>query len=280
MITKTLILAALAASFVLAPQQGTLLRHELKENTTETYKVATVIKQTMTIPSMGDQDVDMKSSMNYAVKINKVDATTGLAQVDTIFSDMKTEADGMVGQMMQGEQDQAPKEIKTTGTLDARNRFTVTKKPASSSAQMMLEQLNPTSSIVFIELPEKAVAVGDTWTFDLPKSPLFGKDQQKLTAKLTGERDGDWVVAITGTIKLDADLTEIMKNMPNNPLGGAQTTLTGTAALKGEALIDKASGKMMSYVVDATSKTTVNLPEQGINIDTAGTVKTVMTLQK
>lgn len=280
MITKSLIFAALAASFVLAPQQGTLLRHELKENTTETYKVATVIKQTMTIPSVGDQDVDMKSTMNYAVKINKIDPATGVAQVDTVVSDMKTEADGMIGEMMQGAQNDAPKEIKTTGTLDGRNRFTATKKPANSSAQMILEQLNPTSSIVFIELPDKAVAVGDSWTFDLPKSPLFGKDQQKLTAKLTGERDGAWVVSVTGTIQLDADLTEIMKNMPNNPMAGTQTNLKGGATLKGEALLDKMSGKMTSYVIDATSKSTVSFAEQGISIDTAGTIKTVMTLQK
>ncbi|MFI5386158.1 MAG: hypothetical protein ACHQ50_08565 [Fimbriimonadales bacterium] len=264
--------------------QGVLLRRDVKENTTEVYKLVNDIKQTLTIPSMGDQDANSSSSMTLTLKTTKVDPTSGQGDVESTISDIKMKSDGMGANAVDQIQASMPKEFKTTGKIDPRNHMVLAPAKGSGMLDAILGSSSPTSSLIFVEFPDKAVSVGDSWTFELPKSPFFGKAPQTLTAKLVGEKSYEgaqvWQISVSGIIKIDADLTEVMKNAPDNPLGGQKATMKGTIDLTGDALIDKQSGKTLAYSTSSKTKGAMELPDMGITIDSVGSAKTTMTLQK
>jgi hypothetical protein len=279
---RSLILAGIAiASFAAAATQGVLLRRELKEGTTEVYTLKTEMKQTVDVGGM-QQDLGINSSAKLTLKTGKIDPADGTAEVETIVSDMKTEADGAAAMM--ANDTEMPKEVKATGKLDARNRLMMKATKATGMMEMMMGASSPASSLSFVEFPDKEINVGDTWTVTVSKSPAYGNKEQTLIAKLMGDRDRVggkvWVISVSGTLNLDMDMTEMMKDMPNNPMAGQKTTLKGTVELKGIALVDKTTGKTLEYTTDSISKNTVNLVDAGMTVESNGTVKTTLTLQK
>ena len=280
---KAIVLTGIAViSLAAAAGQGVMLRRELKENATEVYSIKTEMKQSLTIGAMGDQELAINSSMKLTLKTGKLDATTGEAGVESVITDIKTETDGVAAMM--GDQAEVPKEIKSTGTLDARNRIKLAAPKTQGLVEMMLGSSSPTSALMFIEFPEKAVNVGDTWTVTLPKSPAYGNKEQTLTAKLESEKEVDgtkvWVLSLAGKIKLDFDMTEMMKSMPNNPMAGQKATMKGDIDLTGEALVDKSNCKTIRCTTNSKTKNTVTLEDVGMTIDASGTAKTTLSLQK
>src|SRR5690242_9406123 len=121
----SLIVFGTLLTLAIAAQQGVILRREVKENTTEVYDVKTELKQTVALESMGEQELGLISSLKMTLKTGKVDATSGEADVESIVSDIKTEAEGAAA-MLAGQGPEMPKEIKTAGKLDARNRMKLT----------------------------------------------------------------------------------------------------------------------------------------------------------
>jgi hypothetical protein len=262
-----------------ATQQGTVLRRELKENTSEVYAVETVLKQVLTVPSMGDQDIDLTSTMKMTLKTGALDAATGQVAVDTTISDIKNKAEGALAGAIDQQADNIPKEIKGTGKLDARNRLALAPpKAGAGMMELLMAGSSPTSSFMFVSYPEKAVTIGDSWAIELPKSPMFGKDAPSLTAKLTGEKDGNWLINVSGLIKIDADVTEMLKNAPM--IGGQKVLIKGTMDVTGEAQVDKATGKTMLYTTKSKTQTQWDIPEMSMAVDVAGTTATTIKLQK
>jgi hypothetical protein len=281
--TFALVATAVFATLALAAHQGVVLRRELKENATEVYNMDTSVHMVVTVPSMGDQDVDMTSSMKYTLTMGKIE--NGQAAIESKVSDIKTKADGMLAQVMDQQQTSMPKEIVSKGKLDARNHLTLeAAKNSGGMMQLMVGSGSPASSLMFVEFPEKAVNVGDEWSMELPKSPMFGKEAPKVTAKLLGSKDFKgadcWQISVSGTINMDADLTEAMKSAPNNPMSGQKMTMKGKVKLNGEALVDKVTGKTLNYDVVADSTSKMEMPDMGMSIDSSGKIKTTLTLQK
>lgn len=281
---RILLLCGLSlVALAVASTDGVLLRRQLKENTSEVYKVQADMKGLVTLPGMGDQDLAMVSTMKLTLKTNKVDAQKNEADVESIITDIQTKAEGMM-QMAMDQSGPPPKEIKTSGKMDARNHMVMVAPKSSGMMEMMMSGSGPASSLLFIEFPESAVNVGDSWTFSLPKSPLYGKDIPVLTGKLVGDRDYQgakvWVVGIEGKVKLDADMSEMLKDAPSNPMAGQKALMKGTVEISGEALVDKTTGQTLVYTTHSKSKSTVEMPDMGMSIDNTGTVKTTMTLQQ
>jgi hypothetical protein len=229
---------------------------------------------------MGDQDLDLISTMKMTLKTGAIDPATGQATVDSTITDIKNKTEGGLAQMLDQQAGQIPKEIKSSGKLDARNRLTLAPAKGSGMMEMLLGSSSPTSAFMFVAFPEKAVNVGDTWPVELPKSPMFGKEAPTITAKLTGEKDGNWIINVSGTIKIDADLTEMLKNAPNNPMAGQKALMKGTMDLTGEALVDKVTGKTTVYTTKSNTKSKMDMPDMGMSVDIAGTTTTTIKLQK
>ncbi|HTQ09778.1 MAG TPA: hypothetical protein VMI31_06875, partial [Fimbriimonadaceae bacterium] len=227
-----------------AAQQGTTLRHELKENATEVYKFKTLVNSQAS-SSAFDGDLKIDSSMTVTLKMGKLDAASGQVAVDADVSDISAKADGSIAQYVDPMLDGLPKEMKVTGKLDARNRFAMDPTKTQDAMITMVMGTSPTSSIAFVEFPDKPVNLGDTWTFPAPKNPIFGKEPQTLTAKFIGEKEFNgalvWCIDVTGKLKVDANMADIMKGQESDQ-GVPNMTMKGTADVKGEAMIDKATG--------------------------------------
>lgn len=282
---KALILSGLAifSLAAAATQQGITLRRELKENGTEVYLMETDMKQTVSVPTLGDQDMGLTSTAKMTLKTGKIDPATGEAQIDSTVSDIKTQGEGMMQAMVDQQSGSVPKEVKSSGKIDARNRMKMVSQKTAGAAQMFMSASNAAASMVFVEFPEKPVNVGDTWTVSLPKSPVFGNKPADLTAKFVGEKDYQgakaWAISVAGTVSLDADISEMMKGQANNPFEGQKVMLKGTIDITGEALIDKGSGRTLIYTTTSKSKTTTDLPGMG-SLDATGSTKTKMVYQK
>lgn len=271
------------SGLAVAAHQGILIRRKLEENTTDKYKIETKLKQTISMPNgMGDQDMDINSVSSYAVKVGKVDAATGVADVEVTTKVEKMDMTGPMAAMADNEDIKKPFTLK--GKMDVRNRITMeAAKSSDMMAAMMMGSQSSSNNSTFIELPEKAVSVGDSWEVIVPKGPLTGKEDQKLTAKLVGEKDVDgvsvWVVSLTGLIKTDADLSKLA-DQAGGAAAGQKMTIKGTVDLTAEGLVDKGNGRTIKMTSKAKMKQTVELVDMGMSVDTKGTVDSVVTLQK
>lgn len=261
------------ASIAAAAQQGVTLRRELKEDTSDVYKVQFDMKSTGNAAGT-DFDLSINSSLKLTVKAGKKEAT-GALNVDAIATDVQAKVDGSAAVYVEPMIDSLPKEIKASGTLTDHNKLTM--KDAKSSMAAMMSHVSPAQLFNFIEFPDKAVNVGDTWNILIEKNPFYGKKTQTLTAKLEGEKDLDgakvWVVSVTGKLNIDADLAALAGD--EAPAGAG--TMKGTSDMTGEALVDKATGKTLLYTVTTKDDTTM---EGQVTVETKATTKTVSTLQK
>ncbi len=267
-----IILASLAA----AAQQGVTLRRELKEDTTDVYKVQFSAKSNGNAAGQ-DFDLSIDANLKLTVKAGKKDGTDGPLNLDAVASDIQAKVDGSAAVYVEPMLDSLPKEIKASGKLDARNKLTMKDEKFSMAA--MMSHASPTQLLVnYIEFPEKAVNVGDTWSVLIENNPFYGKKTQTLTAKLVGEKDLDgakvWVVSVTGTLHIDADMSALGGDEAQQSGMGS---MKGTSEMEGEALIDKTTGKVLVCTVTSKDDTTM---EGQVEVETKGTLKTVTTLQK
>ncbi len=279
-IRKSAILAMAAlATAAMAVQDGMLLRRSFAEGQTETYVVETTTKQTVNLPNgMGEQEMASTVGMTYKIKTGKFDADKKSAPVEMTYTIDKFDAEGMMGQ---AGGDMKGKSTTTKGTIDERGRIIVApEKTTNAMAAMMSGAQSLGASSITVELPEKAVKVGDTWEVLVPKSPFTGKEDQKLTAKLVGEKDVDgkaaWVVSTEGVIKTDADLSEMTKDAPG-PMQGQKMTVKGTMEVKSDGVVEKSSGRTLRLTTKMNTKQTVEMPDMGFTIGTNGTITTVVT---
>jgi hypothetical protein len=127
------------------------------------------------------------------------------------------------------------------------------------------------------------VKVGQEWDVPVPKNPMMEKDQI-LKAKLVGEREVDgvkvWVVTIAGPMEMNADLSKMMADAPDNPAAGMKMLMSGTIQVSGENLIEQGSGRLVLSTQKADSKMKMELPDMGMSIDMTGTTTSKMALKK
>lgn len=280
---SALLLAALITTgFVF--QEPTLLRRKLEPNTTDVYSIETKVKQVVTLPNgMGEQDLTISTKAKYTIKTLTGDADK--IDIETTNKVESVELDGPMANSVPGLNANEPATTQK-GKMDSRGRLTL--EPAKTSAMAMaMGAASSASAGFFIELPEKAVKIGDAWDIIVPKSPMTGEEDQKLVAKLTGEKEFEgkqvWVVAVVGTIKSTLDTSKLPKEMkPENagPMGDMKMIVKGSLEIAGEGLVDKTTGKTVLYTTNSKLKSAIELSDMGINIDSAGTVVTKVTLQK
>lgn len=274
---RTLGALALAIAAVSFAQDTVTIKRELKAGAKDIYKVVTETKTLMDIPSMGEQEMIMKSTMNYALTTGEVKDDS--AEVGLTISDIQAKIEGSMADMMQG-MPEMPKEMKFKGTLDARNRLSNVKLDGKLDMMAMM-MANTTSTMnMFVEYPGGPVKVGDSWEVVVPKNPMLGNEDTKFKATLVGEKDGKWQIKMSGELKLKSDLSEMMKGQDPTGTGlDMQMVMTGTMKMESEALVNKTTGKTVEMTTALDSATTMDIVNMGIKSDqkAKGTIK--MTLQ-
>jgi len=280
--SRTLVLAGLSlATVAMAAQDGIVLRRTLKENDTETYKIDSKASQTINLPNgMGEQEMNIATTSTYKLSTGKLDAAKGTLAITALSTIDKIDADGPMGDALAS---QKPKPVTTTGTLDARGHMVMDDSKTTMGQLQMGSGSQSSAGGIFVEFPEKAIKVGDTWEVVVPKSPTTSPEDQKLTAKLVGEKKvGDkdvWIISTSGTFKLDIDSSKLAKDKEDasNPMAGQDMHIKGTIDMTGEILVEKSTGKTLR--AEAKMKAKNNVEVMGMNIDSTGTTTIVATLQ-
>ena len=269
-------LLALAALAVAVPQAGTLLRRSLAADAVDTYKVEERVKQTVKSP-LGELPVEVQSSKTLVVKTLKVDAASGTAGIETTTTVDKMTADGPIGDKL----GPRPAPVTQKGKIDVRGRTTYEKTAAVDLSALLAGASAAGSGGNFIELPEKAVEIGATWDIVVPKGPYLNDADQKLVAKLVGEKVVEgvpvWVVTVTGTIRSAVDSSK----MP----GSKEAPATAMRAvsevdLTGEGWVEKSTGRTFSMVSKGVLRAKIELVETGIVMEATGTIDSTLKLQK
>jgi len=285
---KLFVVATLVATSVaMAAKDGSIVLRKSLRQGIESYHLETTQKQTISIPGAGDQDMNITSVSAYSYKIGTVDATAGLAPIDVTTKVEKFDADGPMADLMAGQKDKILVTTTSSGKLDARNRFTA--DPTKKLDPRAVLNGTATSSIFgpFIEFPEKGINIGDTWDVTIHKGPTTNKEDQKITAKLVGEKDLDgkavYIVSLSGSFNTDINLGEILKANPNpdlEALGTPNMLLKGSTELSGELLVDKATGQTVLLTLKMTTKQQAELPDQNLSIPSTGTATIKLSLDK
>jgi hypothetical protein len=270
-----LLLALPLLLIVPSPQQR--LTRTLAEGATEKYKVDMTMNTLMDMPGgLGEQEMSMTSTAEYDLKFGKMNWQIPGMAVDATVTVTKMDAEGMLAAAMGGKD--LPKPVTMKAYMDLQGRLTLAKKAAGPGFDMMSSMGSMSFSSMFIQLPDKAVKVGDSWPIKVPNTPGAKKDQS-LTATLTGERDGAWVVKVAG--KYDIEMKpQALPADPNkpNPMAGQKVGLKGTIEVDGEGLVEKTTGKTLEMKSKMKTDQTASLPDMGIDIKSQATVNTSVSL--
>ncbi len=252
-----------------AGQSPVLLRRQLSAGSTEKYQVDMKMTTVLEMPGgLGEQELGMTSSANLEIKIGKMNWQIPGASIDAVMTVTAMEAEGIMAGTIG---DKIPPPLNVKGTLDIYGRL----KPAGSSSEggMDLGQVQSLSfAMMAIELPEKAVSLNDTWPVLVPRSTMTKKNQF-LTATLKGERNGLWVVQLSGKYQLEMEPREISSgDGATNPMAGQKVGVKGEVTVEGEGLVDKVTGRTMSLKTKTLTKQVATLASMGVSIDSHSTM--------
>jgi hypothetical protein len=225
--------------------------------------------------------MNIDSGMTYVLKTLSVDADKGTANVETTTTVTKFESDSPLGQVPD------PKNIKPlvqTGTIDKFGHLVLgVPKNADPMQMMMSGGSNSISSTMFVELPNHPVQVGDSWDVIVPKGPFTGPDDQKLTAKLTGEKQDNghdvYTVEVTGHMNITFDSSKLPTPTDTSSPAAQQFIVKSAVDVDGTGEVDKATGKTISLESTEKMKSNINLTQLGMDLDSTGTVKSTVTLK-
>lgn len=278
--SRIIVLAGMAvASMAFVRQEGNLLRLTLKENTTDIYKIETKAKQTVNSPA-GEQEIGINAASTYKVTIKKLDTDKGTADLSIENTTDKFDVDGPLAEMIP-----KPKPSTLTGKLSSRGRFDPDLGKVSTEQLMGGGGQLGGPSPVFVELPEKAVKIGDTWDVVISKGPFTTSEDQKLTAKLVGEKklnDKDvWIISTSGSLKSDIDSSKLPKKADDDAggLSGQDVKIKGTTEITLESLVEKTTGRTLRSEMKTKTKNTIEIVQMGVTVDSSGSSTTIATLQ-
>lgn len=274
-------LLALSALSVAAPQAGTLLRRTLKADSVDTYTIVDRTNQTVKSP-MGVVPVNASTTRTMVMTTKSVDAAAGTGVVEATTTYEKMEADGPAADVIKAK----PGPLTQKGKIDVRGRITFERVAQAGGIGTLLSGSESTLTAgSFVELPDKAVQIGDSWDMVVPKSNMVSNVDQRLTAKLTGEKEVDgvpvWVVSVRGIVKTTIDTSKIPGAKPiESPLGPTTFRINGQDDITGEGLVEKSTGRTLLMVLKSQSKKTIEIVEPGLTLESTGQLESTITLKK
>jgi hypothetical protein len=225
-------LAAVAALAAIGLFDGTLLKRDLKTGETTAYEV----KCTRTSGTEdGSRDPhSMTATWNAVYTLGTVDADKG-AELTVNISDFKMQTD----MEMPGGGPPATR----TAHATVSPKGGITQKEPNSPNMTGAGWLGMDS----IELPNTDVKIGDTWDITLPQTLGMG-EKVPAKAKLEGEQDfaghAAWKVTVEAMKLKFANKAKVRFGGPDAE--EKEATVEGTGNVHVEALIEKATGRVLS----------------------------------
>jgi hypothetical protein len=285
---KLLIAGALvAATIAMAAQDGITLRKTLVQGT-ESYHMESTSKLTLTVPSLGEQELGSKSVTSFVYKIGTVDAAAGQAPVEITTKIEKIDFDGDLAASLAGQKEQLLVATTITGKLDSRSNFIGDPKQKIDPRTVILGSSSASIVGPLVQFPDKAVNAGDAWDVTIPKGPGLNPDDQKITAKFVEEKTIDGksvcVISLTGALKSNINVGELLKANPVPELeqiGATDMTIKGTIDISGEATVDKVTGQTLTMDLNLKTKQEMAVAALGdAKVPVVGTMTVKYTLDK
>lgn len=282
----TIAFAGVTALAFAAVQDGVKLRLQHAEKATSAYKVTIVGNQSVDVPTMGPMDINFKGSYDWSLTTKSVDKEKNTAEMETKVTNFKFE---MEGPMAMPDNQNMPTEIVGTAKID--DRYRLVELQGNRTDPRMLMAMGASAGLSpFIELPEGPVKPGDTWNIKVSKNPFLGNTETDLKGTFKGESTVDgksgYAVEMIGTLPVDVDLGKLLEEMAkqgNDPTGGMagsiRMTMKGTMDVKMSAVLDKATGKVLSSTSVMGSNMTMNLVDMNMSMPAKGTVTIKMVSQ-
>jgi hypothetical protein len=88
-----------------------------------------------------------------------------------------------------------------------------------------------------------------------------------------------WVITTSGKLAIDVDSSKLPKTDNEGPLGGQNVKVKGSTELSVESLVEKGTGRTLKSETKTKTKSTIEVVDFGISVDSTGTSTTVATLQ-
>lgn len=276
---RALSLIVVSVAAVAMAQDGVKLRRTFTANTEDVYVCEYSGTQTVEAPT-GPMEFKMKGSNNMLIKYKDIKDAT--CNIDMVTKDMKLEMEGLPDGMGAPGADNLPKEVTASGTMDERNRVTFAKSntPMDPMTQSLLSSLGSINYGFFVEYPEGAVKVGDTWEITVPKAKEKDADT-KLKATLTADKGTNWEVTITGKMPMKIDSAEAAKSQGGAAQGGMQMDFVMNMMMDSTytILVDKATGKTQTFNGKVDTKMNMELTGMGMTIPGSGTMNITVKLK-
>jgi hypothetical protein len=278
---KLLLLGAVGlATVAFAAQDAQTLTRTIVEDSTDTYKIESKVQQSVNSPN-GDMQMNATTGFTYVIKTGKLDAAKGSADIEVTKTVDKLDSDSPFPLP----DVKTIKPVVQKGTVDKLGHFVLEAPKTNDMMAMMISGgASSIDSTMFVQLPDHPVKVGDSWDIVVPKGVFTGPEDQKLTAKLTGDKQFNghdvWVVDVSGKLNLVFDSSKIQtESEAGNPLAGQQIVVKSTVDTTAEGFVDKATGKTVSMESTAKLKATIDMAALGTSMDSTGTVTSKITLQ-
>lgn len=276
--TRLIALFAISTAAFAAVPQDIQLKRELKEGATDTYLVTSKTKQSMDIPGMGEQEMSINTTVKLSYKFGKV--ADGKADLTLVMTDVKVTAEGMMAEMMDQVAGQLPKEVKSTGKIDALGQVMDLKAESTGMPEMMvLGSQQMTNSLMMITFPDKALKIGDTWKMPVPDNRMAGIKGASLEAKLVGQKQVAGIdcyeISTEGTIPMKMNLSDVAGDA-GVPEG---MVMTGNIVAKGTAFVEFATGRLVEFTGTIKSTNAMDMAGQG-TMNISGNTTVSAKLQK
>lgn len=263
-----------------AGQDGNALRFTLKEGT-DTYASESKDEQSIEIPNVGTQSTTVTKHSTYELKYAGVDTAKDTANLTLTRTVDKVEA---TGDGAEQETSLKRKPFVLTGTVNSlgSTKFDLTKLNMTQALEV--SGGSPAEGLI-MQMPEKAVKVGDTWDVKIAKGATSYPEDQALKATLTGEKDLDgakvWVITVVGKAKVDMNTAQFPDD-PDATGAGANLKLhlTGAADVNSTVFVDKASGKVLRSEEKVKLHGQAELASPVITVELNSTQTGTITLKK
>ena len=245
------------------------LRYQYAVGTADTYRMEMRQQMTMSGLGMGNAETSMVMSMDTTQAVQSVDEggngtilqTLGNTTVELLVNGQPVPA-GDLGGMVNG--------LTMTIQVTPRGEMLDSQLGEVSDPQLaqMVGMLEDSFTQMTLELPEEEVAIGHTWSQDLP----FDMDQPGMDLDTSTTATYTFV----GWAQVDgASLAVLQSNVQIALSGtfaemGMTTTASGTGAGQGYTYFDNATGKIHSGIMEMTLNMTIS--GEGMNLDQAMTM--------
>ncbi len=278
----------LCMGVVVAQAQEVTIKRTYTEGATEKYTITSQMTSSTDMSSMGQGEMAMNidSSMDAAYTYSAV-KEDGSALLKFVYSNIKTEMDGPMAEMMRGG-GQMPTEMKGSAKIDAFGKMTETKYEGAQAGMMAMMSggSNAWDLISLFTYPSKPVKVGDTWESEIPTMGGMLAKGSKLTGKYIGDADfrdkKAWKLEFTGKPAMQMDIGKMMRENPGAAQEGMpemNIMMEGTNGLKITVLVNQTNGQVLQVEVASDTVAKVKLVDMGMEFPVTGQAIAKMVLK-